>query len=107
MLDFLHVALGLYHHFQARKGNVVGVLVENKSGLDKNRQQLDEQAVGYALRAFHQFGLLILFILLVEYNDPPANQDGHRDPRLSIVLLESDPTQESTDPPLSFDPARR
>ena len=76
------------------------MLVENKSGLDKNRQQLDEQAVGYALRAFHQFGLLILFILLVEYNDPPANQDGHRDPRLSIVLLESDLAQELTDPPL-------
>jgi len=85
--------------FKARKGLVFGVLVENKSGLEKNRQQLEEQSVGYALRAFHQFGLLIPFILLVEYGDPPGNRDDHRDPRFSIVLLESDPAQESTNPP--------
>ena len=73
-----------------------GVLVENKSGLDKSRQKLEQQAVAYALRAFQEFGLLILFILLVEYDDPPGNMDDWRDPRVSVVLLEDDPEQEPT-----------
>ena len=82
------------HSAQARAGRVFGVLVENKSGLDKSRQKLEQQAVAYALRAFHQFGLLILFILLVEYDEPPGNTDDLRDPRVSVVLLEDDPEQE-------------
>jgi hypothetical protein len=66
------------------------MLVENKV-VEKQLGRLEAQGLGYARDCFRLHGLVIPYIMLLEYGEPPRQEGLARIPLVHVKLLKTEP----------------